>query len=397
MFVEKTIAELEAMTAQELQAYKTVEKAHNQAQTKAVIDAEVKAQVEEAKKTIKAELTGEIENQITDKMVMNKETKENLKSLVKENFKEIVTAIKEGKTQDLFTVKAPIIHRTDNDIMTFDATVDFEVGDNIVEETGIVGIRYPENFILNYIPNRQVAKVPNQYRRVEQVSKQGLLTITAEGAVKPLISYDFVKTATDRDKAACRIEWSEEFEYDWEALFNEIVRMLETDAVREWQKMVLDAVFAVATPYVSSSLDGTLVNPDNGHVIIAAQAQMEALNYQPNLVLMNPADWTALSVQQDLDGKPVMLPYVGENDINGVRVVRNNQIPVGTAYVMDSTLFREQHGGFIFRSGQYNDQLIKNLYTLIAEIFFIVNIAQRDVVGVVEVDLDVVKDLLTKA
>ena len=66
MFVEKTIAELEVMTAEQLQSYKTAEKAHNEAQTKSIIDAEVKAQVEAAKVV----LTAEIENQITDKMVV---------------------------------------------------------------------------------------------------------------------------------------------------------------------------------------------------------------------------------------------------------------------------------------------------------------------------------------
>ena len=398
MFVEKTIAELEVMTAEQLQAYKTAEKTHNEAQTKAVVDAEVKAQVELATKIIKQDLAGEIENQLTDKMKaqLGSETKENLKNLIKDNFSEIKNCIKNGVSKDLFTVKAPIIHRTDNDIMTFDATVDFEVGDNVITEAGIVGIRYPENFILNYIPNSQVAKVDAQYRRIEQVSKQGLLAVTLEGGLKPLVSYDFIQTATDREKAACRIEWSEEFQYDWESLFNEIVRKLETDCVREWQDLILDTVLTVAVPYVSSSLDGTLTNPDNGHAIIAAQDQMQALNYSPNLVLMNPSDWTALSTQQDLEGKPLMLPYVGTNDINGINVVRNNKIPQGTAYVLDTTLFREQHGAFMFRTGQYNDQLIHNLYTLIAEVFFVVNIAQRDVVGVVEVDLEAVKDVLQK-
>lgn len=359
--------------------------------TKEDITSALTKAVEEINKT-----TGEeIRNQIAE-MTKNAPEFKHLKQLVKDNFETIKENIKKGNTQDLFVVKAPEIHRTDNDVVTFDTTVNFEVGDNVINDSSIVKIRYPENFILNYISNRLVAKVPTQYRRIEQVDKEGALAITPEGEIKPLVDYSFIMTATDREKAACSIEWSEEFEYDWEALFNEIVRMLETDCIREWQQFILQAIFAEATPYVASALDLTLSNPDNGHVAMAAQAQLEALNYQANLVLMNPGDWTVLKTQQDNEGRPVILPYVGANDINGMTVVRNNYIPQGTMYVMDRSIFTEIHGGFMFRTGQYNDQLIRNLYTLIAEVFFILNIAQRDKVGIVEVDIDVVKTLLLK-
>jgi len=392
MFTLKTQNELAEMTEEQVNKYQADYDAHKTATMKQEVSNEVKSATNDLKDFLGEEIKGQIAE-----MTKNAPEFKHLKQLVKDNFETIKDNIKKGNAQDLFVVKAPQIHRTDNDVVTFDNSVNFEAGDNVINDSSIVKIRYPENFILNYISNRLVAKVPTQYRRTEQVDKEGVLAITEEGAIKPLVDYSFIMTATDREKATCRIEWSEEFGYDWEALFNEIVRMLETDCIREWQELILQGIFAEATPYVVGGvLDFTLSNPDNGHVAMAGQSQLEALNYQGNLVLMNPGDWTALKTQQDNDGRPVVLPYVGMNDINGMTVVRSNYIPQGTMYVLDDSIFTEIHGGFMFRTGQYNDQLIRNLYTLIAEVFFILNIAQRDKVGIVQLDIDVVKSLLLK-
>src|SRR5690606_41879628 len=57
------------------------------------------------------------------------------------------------------------------------------------------------------------------------------LALVDEGGTKPLVQFTFVKTSTDRQKYAGRIEWSEEFEMDNEMLFSEIITMFE-DQVR---------------------------------------------------------------------------------------------------------------------------------------------------------------------
>ena len=59
-------------------------------------------------------------------------------------------------------------------------------------------------------------------------------------------------------------------------------------------------------------------------------------------------------------------------------------------------MYREQHGDFILRTGQYNAQLIENEYTAIGEVFSILQIAERDLVGWLALDLDAVKTALLK-
>jgi len=165
---------------------------------------------------------------------MSEVEKYQLKATIERDHKEIVKAIK-NKTPYQIEFKAAAIHMTNNGTVTNDTGLDYPATDNFLVDNDIAKIRYPENFILNVIPNTQVANVPAQRIRKEQAPKEGAVAVTAEGAVKPLQQYKFVRTSTDRAKYAGRIEWSEEFEMDFMALF------AERDLVG-WVELDLDAV-----------------------------------------------------------------------------------------------------------------------------------------------------------
>ena len=318
-----------------------------------------------------------------------------LKRMVKEKHTEIVSAIKNKQPFEI-TFKVAAMHMTNNGTVTNAEGLDFPATDNFLVENDIAKIRYPENFILNVIPNRQESKVPQQIIRKEQGAVEGAVAVVAEGAVKPLLQYKFVRTTTARKKYAGRIEWTEEFEMDFEALFREIVMMFEADVVREWQEGILAQIITNATSYVSSTLDGTLIAPDNGLAVVAVQSQLQALNYTPDTVIMNPDDLVATLFVQNADGDLKVSPYINTTTgtINGMRLYQSNFIDVGTALVGQSNLYREIHSDFIMRTGQYADQLIENEYTAIGEVFSILRIAERDLTGWVEVDLDAVKTAL---
>lgn len=320
-----------------------------------------------------------------------------LRSMIEEKHEEIVDAIKKRQPFEI-SFKAAEVHMTNNGTVTNVAGLNFPITDNVMMDDDIAKIRYPDNFILNVIPNRQVSKVPQQRIRKEQAAKEGAIAITEEGAVKPLVQYKFVRTTTDRVKYAGRIEWTEEFETDFELLFREIVKMFEEDVVRAWQDGILDQISTNATSYVSSSLDNTLIAPDNGLAVVATQSQMQSLNYMPDTVIMNPADVVATMFQQDANGNLKLSPYINisTGTINGIKLISTNKITPGTALIGESRLYDEIHSDFIMRTGQYGDQLIENEYTAIGEVFSILQIAERDLIGWIEIDLDTVKAALLK-
>lgn len=361
----------------------------------------LKTQIEDLQiKETQSELTEKV-NQLLErteqKTSLTDLDKFNLKKAVKENHEAIVNAVKNEEKFEM-TFKVAAMHMTNNGTVTNDSGLSYPATDNFLVDDDIAKIRYPQNFILNVIPNIQVGNVPAQRIRKEQAATEGSVAVTAEGAVKPLLQYKFVRTSTDRVKYAGRIEWTEEFVMDFEALYREILMMFQEDVVREWQDGILDAIDTNATAYVSSTLDDTLIAPDNGLAVVAGQSQLQSLNYEPDVVIMNPADVVSTMFQQDADGNLKLSPYININagTINGMRLISSNKVDLGTAYIGESRLYREQHSDFILRTGQYGNQLIENEYTAIGEVFSILQIAERDLVGWLALDLDTVKAALLK-
>ena len=401
MFVLKTQKELSEMTPEQLDAY-AVEKQAFEAKEKADLTAKLDAltkQNEELTEAQKKEFKSLTEQLNTIKETMGSgskaEFKEGLRQILKENHAEIVANMKSKGSME-FTFKAPAMHMTNNGTVAMAVGQSISFSDNVQFDNDIAYIRVPENFILNVIRNRQVAKVPQQVIKTSETTKEGAATLVAEGAVKPLIQYKFVRETFERSKYAGRVEWTEEFEMDYTRLLDAIIDMLERDVVTAWQDGLIAVIDANATTYVSSPLDGTLVNPDNGLAVVAVASQIASLGYNPNVVIMNPSALVATTYTQDLDGNFSLKPYIDANgrSIGGLQVVTSTSIPVDTFYVGDFSVYKEEHSDYILRFGQYNAQFIENEYTAIGEVFSILSIASIDEVAIVKGSFTAIKTAL---
>lgn len=320
-----------------------------------------------------------------------------LKKFVKDNHDAIVKAIKSGEDFEGFSfsaVKAAAAFTTTNAVSN--GTVTMPIVENYLVENDIAVIRHPENFILDVIPNRQVAKVPQQVIRTEQATEEGAVAVVAEGGTKPLVSDTFVRTTTLRKKHAGRIEWSEEFEMDNEMLFAEIERMFEDKVIRAWQDGLIATIQTNATAYTTSVLDDTFPVPDNALAVIAAQSVIQGMYFMPNTVIMNPSDLFATLFTQDTEGRPLLKTYIADGRVNGMRLFSSYKIAQGTALVGDSNVYQEWHSDYIFRVGTYNDQFIKNQKTAIGEVFSLLRIANIDKPAWMVLNLATVKAALQK-
>ncbi|AXF52413.1 MAG: major capsid protein [Caudoviricetes sp.] len=401
MFVLKTPKELSEMTPEQLESY-SVEKQAFESQKEADLNKKLDAltkQNEELTEAQKKEFKSLTEQLNTIKETMGSgskaEFKDGLRQILKENHAEIVANMKSKGSME-FTFKAPAMHMTNNGTVSMAVGQSISFSDNVQFDNDIAYIRVPENFILNVIRNRQVAKVPQQVIKTSETTKEGAATLVAEGAVKPLIQYKFVRETFERSKYAGRVEWTEEFEMDYTRLLDAIIDMLERDVVTAWQDGLIAIIDANATSYVSSPLDGTLVNPDNGLAVVAVASQIASLGYNPNVVIMNPGALVATTYTQDLDGNFSLKPYIDANgrSIGGLRVVTSTKIPVDTFYVGDFSVYKEEHSDYILRFGQYNTQFIENEYTAIGEVFTILSIASIDEVAIVKGSFTAVKAAL---
>jgi hypothetical protein len=320
-----------------------------------------------------------------------------LRKMVKEQHKDICEAIRSGNDLTItFNAKRAAAIYTASTAVANDTGVLLPLNENYEFESEISKIRYPENFILDVISNRQVAKVPQQIIKNEQATAEGAVALVAEGGTKPLVSDTFLRTLTLRKKYAAHIEWTEEFEMDNEMLYNEILTMFEEKVVRFWNNGLIGTIVSNGTAYTTSVMDDTLVIPDNGLAVIACQSVINGMNFNADTVLMHPSDIVTTMFTQDTEGNSRLLPYMQNGQINGMRVVSSNAITLGTAIVMDSSVYREMHSDFILRFGTYNDQFIKNQKSAVGEVFSILRIAKNNLPGVMAVTLSTVRAALLK-
>lgn len=320
-----------------------------------------------------------------------------LRKMVKEQHKDICEAIRNGNDLEItFNAKRAAAIYTASTAVANDTGVLLPLNENFEFESEISKIRYPENFILDVISNRQVARVPQQIIKNEQATAEGAVALVAEGGTKPLVSDTFLRTLTLRKKYAAHIEWTEEFEVDNELLYNEILMMFEEKVVRFWNNGLIGTIVSNGTAYTTSVMDDTLVIPDNGLAVIAAQSVINGMNFNADLVLMHPSDIVTTMFTQDTEGNSRLLPYMQNGSINGMRVVSSNAITLGTAIVMDSSIYREMHSEFILRFGTYNDQFIKNQKSAVGEVYSILRVAKNNLPGAMAFSLATVRAALLK-
>ena len=320
-----------------------------------------------------------------------------LRKMVKEQHKDICEAIRNGSDLEItFNAKRAAAIYTAATAVANDTGVLLPLNENFEFESEISKIRYPENFILDVISNRQVARVPQQIIKNEQATAEGAVALVAEGGTKPLVSDTFLRTLTLRKKYAAHIEWTEEFEVDNELLYNEILMMFEEKVIRFWNNGLIGTIVSNGTAYTTSVMDDTLVIPDNGLAVIAAQSVINGMNFNADLVLMHPSDIVTTMFTQDTEGNSRLLPYMQNGSINGMRVVSSNAITLGTAIVMDSSIYREMHSEFILRFGTYNDQFIKNQKSAVGEVYSILRVAKNNLPGAMAFSLATVRAALLK-
>jgi len=401
-FTYKTAQEIAEMSAEEQNKYLTDKNAHEAEQVKNQIDKAVKEATEKSDAKIK-ELSEDIES-LEEKLRVSAspELKEYLHNVLKENFDSIKDAMKSKKDFKFeisrVATKAPTIHTTTNTVSNV-AGLAYPISNNYEVEPNIARIRVPENFILGSLPNRQKSVVPQILIKKQQLPTEGAAALTEEGGLKKLLKYSYQNTSTERKKYAGRVEYTEEFEIDFEELLADIIDMFERDVLTAWQDGLFDAIEANATAYVGGVLDGTFVNPDNGLAVVAAGLQVESLGYYPE-VWMNPQDVAAAYYTQDNNGNFSIKPYIDANGSvigSGYKLVKSQKVPVGTAYIGDFDIYREIHSGFIIRKGLYGEQFIHNEHTIVGEVFSILNAAPIDYIGVVKINLATVKAALKKA
>lgn len=342
-----------------------------------------------------AEKMDKIES-VSTRRLSNQE-KFQLRSMLEKNKEKIMEAVYSDSPKEVkieFSAKRAAQMMTTQNVIT---GASITTGMDLEWDNEIVQLRYPQNFVLDIIRSRQVSRVPQNKVRREQDAREGQAVVVAEGGLKPLVSYTFEDKVYPRIKVAAHMEWTEELERDFEQLLNAIIDLFERDLLRDWHNILLNNIITTAPGYISSSLDGTLPYPNIYSAVGAGILSIENMEFNPDVIWMNPGDIWAMNLAQDSTGQVIIPPImVGNNQIAGLRLYSSTAIEQGHVLIGESNTWREEHTSFISRIGLINEQLIHNEKTIVGEVYSLMYQSVKEQGSWIYLDLAAVMEALQR-
>jgi len=243
-----------------------------------------------------------------------------------------------------------------------------------------------DNPMLSFAKNYRTSSAVQPFTEI--TGWEGNAAAVAEGGLKPQVDFDWITNYATPYKVAA-----------WESLSEEVVqdipRMMSVAKDFLKQKHDLkkaDLVYfgdgispnptgatVYSSPYAPvTGLTTAVATPNIMDVINAAILSVwmnpgitDGVPYQPNLVMLNPADF-ALNFVMAKDGNGLPLfPQAGmfnQVRIGGVTIVPWIKIPAGKIFVADMKLYNiGNYIPYFVKIGWVNDQLIHNMFTIVGE------------------------------
>jgi len=222
----------------------------------------------------------------------------------------------------------------------------------------------------------------NPYIWVNKHNAQGAATFTAEGALKPLGSFELETENSTPKKITERMKVSTELLSDIDGMTsevqNELIYQVKTAAnagslTGTGVGVNPKGITLYAAPYTLASITGVIA-PNNADAVRAAIAQLRVLNFNGALTaFMNPADVATMDLEKSLQGQYVLPPFTTPNGriIAATPVVEDNNIAQGYLLIGDMSKYRVlMYEDFFLAWGWENDDFTKNLTTVIGEMRF---------------------------
>lgn len=245
-------------------------------------------------------------------------------------------------------------------VMTLQNTIEGDelLPDELIESFSVsnfVEKRQQREYVFDMAYRRTVAKITQFKTWLEEGDIEGAFAIVAEGGLKPLISMTLVRNHTEYKKIAAKYVVTEEFAKFRTDAYTIIQRLIRNKLMRDYQALLTTDLIADAAPYVSSALDDEYADPTDYHAIAAVAAQIEALGFAPDLLIMNPQDSWRIRMAQDSSGAFVLqVPITdaeGQTRILGFAVRTSARVPVGSFVLGESGLWEIEDEPITVRMG----------------------------------------------
>jgi hypothetical protein len=329
-----------------------------------------------------AELLGDGEKSLITRMKKQGEELAKLKQVTEEkplsfrahlqkNKKAIEEVFVNGQGEVKFDIRAAAIMTTENVVDGLDA-----LPDDLIESFSVGGFvekRQDREYIYDIATRTTVARIEKYKTWLSEGGEEGVFAEVAEGGLKPLLSAGLVRNYSQAFKVAGKYVVTEELSKFMANVYNIIRRLIMQKVQRDYAKKLTDALVAAAAPYVASALDDQYpaAKVTDYHAIAAVAAQIGALNFTADVLIMNPQDKWRIGMSSDANGQfyltiPTTDP-AGVTRMMGFRVVESNRIPVGSFILGESGLWEIEDETVTVRIG-YGVEVTKDLEGKVTEV-----------------------------
>jgi len=214
---------------------------------------------------------------------------------------------------------------------------------------------------------------------VERDAPDGAPGMTAEGAVKPLIDFDYTERLAVVKKMTARIKMSKEMMEDVDGfvadtedeLTERLALLIDTQLLSgDGTGNNLSGILTNATAFAAGGLANAIENANNFDVLRVALNQVSLNNFNSTVIIMNPTDVTAMDLTKGSDDHYIMPPFSTADGtiIKGIRIVENNGVTADDFVVGDLSKYKVKLREDInINYGHSGDDFEKNLLTSLCE------------------------------
>lgn len=340
---------------------------------------------------------GKMLNSLKEQATLPQKATGGLKAAFEKNYDALANAVKERKSN--FVIKAVDEH-TEGRIQTTANSISTTSGAILTDSIGyndeLFMKRRGREYIHDIANVTPVDEVPETFVFNEEGAEDGSIAIVAENGLKPQIHLSLVRNQVNAKKAAGYIVVTEEMMKWRTRIWAQIQRLFSDKVWRDYEKLLTEDLLTNAVAYTSTALDDTIADPSDFDAIIAAVLQLEALEYQPDVLVINPADKWKLALAESKNGA-FILPYIqqgGEFSLLGLRVITSNKIDAGTFVIGESGTWFIEEEPVRLRTGLVNDDFIHNRMTIIGELFFLSYVPSNNAGSFVKGSFSTIKEAL---
>jgi HK97 family phage major capsid protein len=259
---------------------------------------------------------------------------------------------KDDKREIMLNVRAAAVMATTNTINETTNSIPVDLVEGMSIEA-FVAKRRGVQFINEIASVTTVAQIDQFKSWLEEGSEQGAFAIVAEGGLKPLVSYDLVRNYSTYKKVAGKYVVTEEFQKFRNNAYNIIRGLIQDKLVRDYTALLVTDLNAAAAAYAGTALDDTIVAPNDYDAIAAAASQVMALNFYPDVIVINPADAWRIRLTKDANGNYIF-PVATDGGVTsmlGLRVFQSTYQTAGSFTIGEAGLFKIEQEPVTVRMG----------------------------------------------